>query len=81
MSEERDRIAAELERLFQELIAHQHKKVLAEAQRRDPKLTADDIQQPHDFPALAQDPEWNYEDGVLAGYAAAQMAVRAHLRR
>ena len=32
------------------------------------------------FPVLATSPEWNYEDGLLAGYLAAQMAVRARLR-
>ena len=73
--------AAELEALFDELIMHQRKKVFAEARRLDPQLTEDDIQQPHDFPAIAQNPEWNYEDGILAGYLAAQMAVRARLRR
>ena len=73
--------AAELERLFEELIGHQQAKVLTEARRRDASLTADDIQQPHDFAVLAQDPAWNYEDGVLAGYRAAQMAVRARLRQ
>jgi hypothetical protein len=73
--------AAELEALFDELITHQRKKVLAEAHRLDPHLTEDDIQQPHDFPALAQNPHWNYEDGILAGYLAAQMAIRAKLRR
>ena len=29
---------------------------------------------------LASDPAWNYEDGLLAGFLAAQMAVRVHLR-
>jgi hypothetical protein len=70
-----------LDRLFGELVAQQRKKVLAEARRRDPKLTEDDIEQPHDFPALATDPTWQYEDGVLAGYRAAHMAVRAELLR
>ena len=73
--------AAELEALFDELINHQRKKVFLEARRLDPRLTEDDIQQPHDFPAIAQNPEWNYEDGILAGYLAAQMAVRAKMRR
>ena len=73
--------AAELEALLNELIVHQHKKVFDFARRLDPSLTEDDIQQPHDFPALAQNPEWNYEDGVLAGYLAAQMAIRSRLRR
>ena len=34
-----------------------------------------------DFPAIAEDAAWHYEDGLLAGYLAAQMAVRARLRR
>jgi hypothetical protein len=72
--------SAEIERLFDELIAQQRKRVLSLARSLNPSLTEDDIQQPHDFPELAQSPEWNYEDGVLAGYCAAQMAVRAQLR-
>ncbi len=71
----------ELEKLFEELIAHQRKKVFAEARRLNPNLTEDDVQQPHDFPELAENPHWNYEDGILAGYLAAQMAVRSRLRR
>jgi hypothetical protein len=71
---------AELETLFEELIAQQRKRVLAEARRRDPTLTEDDVQQPHDIPAIAEDAAWHYEDGVLAGYLAAQMAVRNRLR-
>ena len=71
----------ELDTLFAELITHQRQKVLAEARRRSSTLTDDDIEQPHDFPVLANDPAWQYEDGVLAGYRAAHMAVRAQLRR
>jgi hypothetical protein len=71
---------AELEKLFEELIAQQRRRVLEHARRLNPQLTEDDVQQPHDFPELAGSPEWNYEDGVLAGYLAAQMAVRARLR-
>jgi hypothetical protein len=74
-------LASALESLFEELITHQRKKVLATARRLDPALTEDDIAQPHDFPALAESPEWNYEDGLLAGYLAAQMAVRVRLRK
>lgn len=73
--------ADDLEALFEELIAHQRKRVLTAARRLNPSLTEDDITQPHDFPELATSPEWNYEDGILAGYLAAQMAVRARLRR
>jgi hypothetical protein len=72
---------AELDKLFVELIAQQHKKVTTLARQRNPKLTDDDIEQPHDFPVLAEDPAWQYEDGILAGYRSAHMAVRAQLRR
>jgi hypothetical protein len=73
--------SAELEKLFEELIGQQRKRVLEHARRLNPQLTEDDVQQPHDFPELAGSAEWNYEDGVLAGYCAAQMAVRVKLRR
>jgi hypothetical protein len=71
----------ELETLFEELIAHQRKRVLSRAQRLNPRITDDDLLSPVDMPELAADPEWNYEDGLLAGYLAAQMAVRARALR
>ena len=77
----REQVAEELDRLLDEMIVQQRKRVLEQARRLNPKLTEDDIAQPHDFPELATAPEWNYEDGVLAGYCAAQMAIRAQMRR
>lgn len=74
-------LEAELERLLDEMIAQQRARVLAHARRLNPQLTDDDVQQPHDFPELAGSPEWNYEDGLLAGYLAVQAAIRAALRR
>jgi hypothetical protein len=71
----------ELERLLDEMIAQQRARVLVHARRLNGTLTDDDVQQPHDFPELAGSPEWNYEDGILAGYQAVQAAVRAALRR
>jgi hypothetical protein len=70
-----------LEQLFQELIEYQWKKVKSLGERINPKLTDEDLAQPHDFPELSSNPEWNYEDGVLAGYRSAHMAVRARLRK
>lgn len=70
-----------LDALFEELITHQRRKVLAQAQRLNPRATADDVLSPIDMPELAADPRWNYEDGLLAGYLSAQAAVRARLRR
>lgn len=74
-------LEAELELLLDEMVAQQRARVLAHARRLNPRLTDDDVQQPHDFPELAGSPEWNYEDGLLAGYLSAQAAVRAALRR
>jgi hypothetical protein len=71
----------EVERLLAEMIAQQRERVLAHARRLNGTLTEDDVQQPHDFPELAGSPEWNYEDGILAGYQAVQAAIRASLRK
>ena len=67
----------EAERMLTELIAQQESKLRAYAARIDPRLTADDLLQPHDFPALAHDAGFNYEDGVLAGLRSAAAALRA----
>jgi hypothetical protein len=72
---------AEIVRVLDEMIVHQRKRVLEHARRLKSTLTDDDVQQPHDFVELAGSPEWNYEDGILAGYQAVQAAVRATLRK
>jgi hypothetical protein len=72
---------AEVASVLEELIAHQRRRVLEHARKLDGRLTDDDVQQPQDFPVLAGSPEWNYEDGILAGYLAAQSAIRARLRK
>lgn len=74
-------LEAELEKLLEEMIAHQRRRVLEHARRLNGKLTEDDVEQPHDFPELAHSPEWQYEDGVLAGYRAVQAAMRATFRK
>ena len=74
-------LETEIERVLEEMVAQQRARVLVYARRLNAKLTDDDVQQPHDFPELAGSPEWNYEDGILAGYQAVQAAVRATLRK
>jgi len=69
-----------VERLLAEMVGQQEAKVLALARRIVPHLTREDVQNPHDFAALAESAEFNYEDGVLAGLRAAEMAVRAARR-
>ena len=62
-----------------ELEALQRRKVLDLARRLRPGLTLEDIANPHDFPELV-DPDWQYEDGVLAGVQTVAAAVRARRR-
>ena len=75
------RAAAVLDDALERLIEHQRRRVLTLAQELNPRLTSDDVLQPHDYPELRESAAWNYEDGVLAGMMAAQIAARAELRR
>jgi len=70
----------DLDALFDEMIAQQRDKVLRIARELNPRLTPDDVLSPQDFPELAADPRFAYEDGILAGLISAQIAVRARLR-
>jgi hypothetical protein len=63
--------------LLEEMAEEQRKKLLAYGRRIIPTLTGDDILQPNDFPELEHHPEFRYEEGLLAGLQAAQMAIRA----
>jgi hypothetical protein len=69
----------EVEELVRELEELQRRKVLDLARRLRPGLTTEDIANPHDFPELG-DPDWQYEDGMLAGVQTVLAAVRARRR-
>ena len=66
--------------LLAEMIDAQEAKLLALARRLVPQLTPEDVLNPHDFPALVESAEFNYEDGILTGLRAADMALRAARR-
>jgi hypothetical protein len=68
-----------VEGLVNEIEALQRLKVLELARRLRPGLTLEDTRNPHDFPEL-DDPDWQYEDGVLAGIQSVLAAVRARSR-
>jgi hypothetical protein len=70
-----------VERLLEEMIGQQERKVLALARALVPHLTAEDLRNPHDFAPLVASADFNFEDGILAGLRAAQVAVRAVRRR
>jgi 8-oxo-dGTP pyrophosphatase MutT (NUDIX family) len=65
-----------MERLVLTLEELQKQKVLELARRLRPGVTLEDVRNPHDFPELG-DPDWQYEDGVLAGIQTVLAAVRA----
>lgn len=69
----------QFERLFDEMITYQRKKLLNIAREHYPAIGGDDLLNPHDFLKLEADNRFQFEDGMLAGYIAAQMAVRAEL--
>jgi hypothetical protein len=66
----------DVERRLDELEELQRKKVLDLARRLKPGLTLEDIQNPHDFPELA-DPDWHYADGVLTGIQSVRSSLRS----
>ncbi len=70
-----------LDRLLIQMIEQQHTKLLQLARRLVPTITPEDLRNPQDFRELADDPVFNYEDGILAGLRSAHIAVRAELRQ
>ena len=70
-----------VERLLADMAAMQERKLLALARRIVPHVTPEDLRNPHDFVPLVESAEFNYEDGILAGLRAAEIAVRATRRR
>ena len=69
------------ETLLDEMITTQRQRVTDLARRLEPALSPDDLLQPHDHPVLAASPDFNFEDGVLAGYLAVRAALRASRQR
>jgi 8-oxo-dGTP pyrophosphatase MutT (NUDIX family) len=71
----------QLERALEELGQAQLERVAALAKRINSRLTPDDLLSPQDFPELANDPDFHYQDGMLTGIESARAAVRRLLRR
>ena len=70
-----------VEQLLEEMISAQRQRLLALARRLEPGLGPDDLLQPHDHPSIAASPDFNFEDGILAGYLAFRAALRASRER
>jgi hypothetical protein len=65
--------------VMDELIEYQRKRVRELAQRIHPGLTDEDIRNIHDYPDVYQDPVLQFEDGQLAGFVAARIALKSRL--
>jgi hypothetical protein len=65
--------------VMDELVAYQRRKVLELVQRIQPGLTDEDVRNIHDYPAVYNDPIFQFEDGQLAGFVAAHIALKARL--
>jgi len=76
---EQDGIFRQMEDLFEEMVKQQKERVVALARSLDPSLSGDDLLSPDDFPAIARDPRFNFEDGVLSGLLSARTAVRVRV--
>ncbi|MCB2155339.1 hypothetical protein KQI84_10665 [bacterium] len=64
-----------LDIFLQQMVEQQRTKTLKVARRIDPRMTEDDVMDPHSFPAISTNPAFAYEDGLLAGLVAAHVAV------
>jgi hypothetical protein len=69
------------EALLDEMIGQQRAKVLRLAREAVPNIGPEDVLNPHDFPELRAHPTFEFEDGLLSGLVAAQVALRAEYRR
>lgn len=61
------------------MAAQQRAKVLRLAREAVPHISSDDVLNPMDYPELKAHPTFDYEDGLLGGILAAQMALRAEV--
>lgn len=70
-----------IEKLFDELIEGQQKKLFSTARRIVPHITEEDLLQPNDFPQLELHPHFRYEEGILAGLHMAKAALSFEIRQ
>lgn len=67
----------EIDQLLKELVEFHKTELLKCGRRIIPHLTPEDILQPNDFKELEFNPHFRYEEGMVAGIQAVQMALWA----
>ena len=71
-----EKIFTDIEAVFERLLDQQRDKVVEVALDILPHLTPEEVQNPQDYPEVAGDTMFNYEDGFLAGLISARQALR-----
>ena len=74
-----EQIVSEIEALFERLIVQQRDKVIEVALDIVPQVSPEHMQDPHDYPEVAADAIFNFEDGFLAGLMSARLALRTNV--
>jgi hypothetical protein len=64
-------------RLLQEMRVFEENRLFTLGRQVVPYLTREDMLQPNDFPELDSNPEFRYQEGVVAGLASAIHAIKA----
>ena len=71
----------EMDRILEEMVVAQRKKVLRIGREYAPGATPEDLMNPQDSPELLAAPQFHFEDGILSGYISAQIALRGGVLR
>ena len=74
-----EQLFADMETLLERIIGQQRDKVMAVALDILPQLNPADIQDPQDYPEVAADTMFNYEDGLLAGLLSTRAVLRSNI--
>jgi hypothetical protein len=74
-----EKFMADIEAVLEYMIAQQRVKVVDVALDILPHLTPEDVKNPQDYPEIAEDATFNFEDGLLAGLMSARMALRSQV--
>lgn len=72
-----EQLFTDIEAVFGRLIDQQRDKVVEVALDILPHLVPEQVQNPQDYPEIAEDTMFNYEDGFLAGLISARQALRS----
>ena len=70
----------EIKNLIDQIIKAQEEKVIACGRIFVPRLTAEDVLQPVDYPVLENSPHFRYEEGSLAGMQTIRYALLAYFQ-